>query len=149
MTTAKSIIDKFNLTPHKEGGFYKKTYQSDATINLNNNTIRHINTAIYYLLESDDFSCWHRLKSDEMWHYYCGSDLTIYQINQHGHLTRNLLGNPLKHKNACPQYTVPSNKWFAATVNESNSFSLLGCTVSPGFDDADFEMGERKELLLQ
>ena len=74
----QKIIEKLNLQPHIEGGHYKQTYQSA----VKTHQIRSIHTTIIYLLESHDFSCWHRLKSDEIWHYYCGSALTLHQINE-------------------------------------------------------------------
>ncbi len=149
MNKAKEIIDKFGLKPHVEGGYYKETFKSDVNVQLPNNTIRRINSAIYYLLESGDFSCWHRIKYKEIFHYYCGSSITIYQIEDNGKLTSMILGNPLECENALPQYLIPPGIWFAAVVNEPNSFSLLGCTVSPGFDFKDFEIGKRRDLLNQ
>ncbi len=147
MTSAKELINTLNLQPHPEGGYYKRTYASAHSIMLANSQRRLIGSAIYYLLESRDFSCWHRLNADETWHYYCGSPLCIYEINPAGELVETHLGNPLTHSNMQPQYTVYAGRWFAATVEESNSFSLVGCTVAPGFEFADFEMGEREALL--
>lgn len=145
----QKIIKRLQLMPHVEGGYYSETYKSDVTIEVTNKKKRSVNTAIYYLLSSGDFSCWHRLKSDEIWHYYCGGSLTIYQIDDDSKLSQIILGNPLTHENAYPQHIVPAGTWFAATVNEPNSFVLIGCTVAPGFDFEDFEIGKRNELLNQ
>lgn len=142
----KNIIDKLNLKPHVEGGYYNRTYQSSIEIQVNNKT-RQINTAIYYLLEGDDFSCWHRLKSDEIWHYYCGSNLIVHQIDKNGILSSTVLGNLLEHPHTQPQCIIPAGNWFAAKVESPTSFTLLGCTVSPGFEYDDFEMGKKAELL--
>ncbi|MEM1244614.1 MAG: cupin domain-containing protein [Pseudomonadota bacterium] len=149
MNTVKTLINKLELIPHPEGGYYKQTFISDISVQLDDKRTRKINTAIYYLLESDDFSCWHRLKSNEIWHYYSGSSLTIYEINARGELSHILLGNPMQHEGALPQHIIWPNTWFAARVNQLNTFSLVGCTVSPGFDFADFTIGSKEEMLAQ
>lgn len=147
MNPAKIFIDRLKMKPHIEGGYYLETYKSNTAVKVGNST-RFINTAIYYLLESNDFSCWHRLRSDEIWHYYCGSTLTLYQIDQAtGQLSQTLLGNPLEFDNARSQYLVPAETWFAARANAPDSFTLVGCTVAPGFDFADYDIGKRHELL--
>lgn len=145
--TAKEIIDKLNLIKHTEGGYYRRIYQSSVQIDSYNN--RPIKTAIYYLLESQDFSCWHRIKSDEIWHYYAGSDLVIHQINGHGILSSTYLGNLLVNEAAQPQCIISAGNWFSAEVLSSKSFTLAGCTVSPGFEDNDLEIGERINLIKQ
>lgn len=149
MNDINHIIKKLGLKPHIEGGYYKETYKSSINMSLKSGAVRQINTAIYYLLESKDFSCWHRLKSDEIWHFHCGSNLTIYQIDNNGDLTRHLLGDPLKSEEALPQQLIPANTWFAVKINDLDSFSLVGCTVSPGFEFEDFEIGNRDDLLLK
>ena len=90
-------------------------------------------------MEKNDFSSFHRLKSDETWNFHYGSSLTIYIINEAGILKKVTLGNPLLDENAVFQYTVQANQWFAAEVNDKSSFSLVGCYVSPGFEYRDFE----------
>ncbi|OGT52872.1 MAG: hypothetical protein A3F17_01310 [Gammaproteobacteria bacterium RIFCSPHIGHO2_12_FULL_41_15] len=145
-TNAKIIIDKLDLKPHIEGGYYKRTYQSAIDVNFDSKP-RPINTAIYFLLESHDFSCWHRLKSDEIWHYYCGSNLIVHQINENGILLSTILGNLLEHPNIQPQCVIPASTWFSAEVQSTESFTLVGCTVAPGFEYDDFEMGDRANLL--
>ncbi len=145
-TNAKKIIDILELKPHIEGGYYKRTYQSAIDVNFDSKT-RPINTAIYYLLESHDFSCWHRLKSDEIWHYYCGGNLLVHQINENGILSSTILGNLIEHPNVQPQCVIPAYTWFSAEVQSPESFTLMGCTVAPGFEYDDFEMGDRVKLL--
>jgi predicted cupin superfamily sugar epimerase len=145
---ADKIIKKLNLSKHVEGGHFKRTYQSSFKIHSPNGD-RLINTAIYYLLESHDFSCWHRLKSDEIWHYYAGSDLVIHQINDQGILFSTLLGNLLINTDAQPQRIVPAGNWFAAEVLVGESFTLLGCTVAPGFEYEDFEIADKENLIKQ
>jgi predicted cupin superfamily sugar epimerase len=142
----KKIINNLNLTKHIEGGYFKRTYQSDVQVVLKDGS-RSITTAIYYLLESGDFSCWHRLKSDEIWHYYAGSTVVIHMINEKGVLESHYLGNLLTDFTLKPQCIIPSNTWFAAEVLSAESFVLIGCTVSPGFEFADFEVGQRNDLL--
>jgi len=147
MNPAKILIDRLQMQPLIEGGYYRETYKSNTPIKVGDHS-RLINSAIYYLLESNDFSCWHRLKSDEIWHYYCGSALTLYEIDTTTkQLSQTLLGNPLELTHARPQHLVPAETWFAACVNAPDSFTLLGCTVAPGFDFADYEIGKRHELL--
>lgn len=143
---AKKIIEKLDLKPHVEGGYHKRTYQSATPLKCNNK-IRRINTAIYYLLEGNEFSAWHRLKSDEIWHYYCGDDLLVHQINENGVLSSTLLGNMLESLDAQPQCIILANTWFSAELVSPEAFVLIGCTVSPGFDYDDFEMGERNQLI--
>jgi len=146
--TVKEIIHKLGLESHVEGGYYKRTYQSPLQVNLGGKT-RFINTAIYYLLQSGDFSCWHRIKSDEIWHYYCGSNLILHTIAENGTYTATRLGNMLENSDAVAQLVIPANTWFAADIETQNSFTLVGCTVSPGFDFEDFEIGKLNFLLQQ
>jgi uncharacterized protein len=148
MNEAKKIIKNLGLKPLLEGGYFKVTYRSSHNMLFNNKT-HSINSAIYYLLESHDFSCWHRMSLDELWHYYGGANLTLYQIDPLGVLTVSTLGNISQNPDAQPQLTVPAGNWFAARVSVPDSFTLVGCTVAPGFDWADFEIGERNNLLAK
>jgi predicted cupin superfamily sugar epimerase len=103
-------------------------------------------TSIYFLLTSDSFSAWHKLKSEEVWHYYKGSPLTIYIINNETQQIESIkLGDPLKHEACRRQYAVKAGTWFCATTN--GAYCFAGATVAPGFDFADFNMGDRKSLL--
>ena len=131
-----------------EGGYYKETYRSDKTIILPSETDgeRSISTSIYYLLDGTQFSAFHRLKSDEIWHFYLGSSITLYIINKMENLSEVKLGSNIE-KGELFQIQVRAESWFAATVNDISSYALIGCTVSPGFDYLDFELGDRKKLI--
>jgi len=98
------------------------------------------------LLDGSQFSAFHRLKSDEVWHFYVGSSITLYIIDKIGHLSEVQLGiNSEKDEHF--QVLLKAESWFAATVNDKSSFALVGCSVSPGFDYRDFELGDRKKLI--
>jgi predicted cupin superfamily sugar epimerase len=135
MKRAREWIEELRLEPHPEGGWYRRVYESD----LISDTGRSLMTSIYYLLEADDFSALHRLQSDEQWHFYAGSPITIHEIDPDGAYSTNTLG-----KNA-PQYTVKAGHLFGATVDKG--YALVGCTVVPGFTFSEFEMPSRGELL--
>lgn len=143
--TARYWIEKLKLSAHPEGGWFKETYRSNELIAKQAlpkrfPESRNFSTAIYYLLEEGDFSAFHSIKSDEMWHFYDGMPLEIIEIDSTGILTKHMLG--LEN---LPQITIPANRWFAA--RPTGSFTLVGCTVSPGFDFADFEMANKNELM--
>lgn len=151
MLEAKHIADTLNMLPHPEGGFYKETYRSDGIISENDldNGIsgkRNYATAIYFLLTSDTFSAFHRIKQDEMWHFYKGSPLRLHIISKKGDYSNITIGNDLD-KGEIPQFTVNAGDWFAAEVINKNHYSLTGCTVSPGFDFRDFELPKRDKLI--
>ena len=104
-------------------------------------------TLIYYLLDGrGHFSAFHRLKSDEIWHFYKGSPVTIYVIDNEGNLTYIRLGNDISHGEQC-HVVIRAGLWFGARVDDSTSFALIGCTVTPGFDYKDFELGTRSKLI--
>jgi len=144
---AQNIIDKLRLIPHPEGGFYRETYRSDYTILNNRKENRNVSTAIYYLLEDEDKSHLHRIQSDELWFFHLGQPLEIILI-EGGYLTTIILGNDIE-KDESPQVRIPANTWFAARVKNAKGFSLVSCTVSPGFDFADFSLAKREDLLQQ
>jgi uncharacterized protein len=150
MKDAKYWIDKLIMQAHPEGGFYKETYRAEEVISKSGlpnrfSGDRNFSTAIYFLLRSQDTSAFHRIQSDELWHFHAGSTLSIYQLNESG-LTIKLLGSDLD-KGESLQVVVPANTWFGAKVNEPESYTLAGCTVAPGFDFSDFELASRVELL--
>jgi predicted cupin superfamily sugar epimerase len=143
---AKYWIKKLKLGQHPEGGYFTSTYRSDKIIDLSEyDGRRSACTAIYYLLTGNQFSSFHIMKSDEIWHFYSGSSLKLYIINSKGVLSMVVLG-PNFNEGERFQVVVNSGCWFAATVNEKNSYSLVGCTVSPGFDYKDWKIGNRKRL---
>ena len=110
------------------------------------NGSRRAYTAIYYLLVEDDFSSFHKMKSEELWHFYAGSSLTLHMIEKDGGLNEVMLGSGKDNKETF-QAVVKSDSWVSASVNDSHSYSLVGCTVSPGFDYDDWQLGDREELI--
>ncbi len=142
--TAKELINNLQLLPHPEGGWYRETYRSAETMTAKNATKRNICTAIYFLLEGKAKSHFHRIESDESWFFLSGEPLEILLIED-GQLRIVLLGNNLS-KGEMPQFTVPARTWFAAKIKSGTGFSLVSCTVAPGFDFADFELAEREKL---
>ncbi len=151
MKDAAYWVRELKLLPHPEGGFFRETYRSDDMIKRDHlpagfNGHRNISTSIYYLLEGSQYSKLHRIKSDELWHFYDGSGLIIYSIDTEGCLTENRLGLDTE-KGELPQLMIKAGVWFGAKVNKPDSFCLAGCTVAPGFHFDDFELGNRDELL--
>ncbi len=136
--TVTEIVQLLGLEPHPEGGFYKEVYRSDGFIEQsclpdNFQGKGNFATSIYYLLEKGDFSAFHRIKSDETWHYYLGGSVLIHIIAE----------------NATFQLVIPKGTWFAAEPATDTEFTLSGCTVAPGFDFADFELADKIKLVEQ
>jgi predicted cupin superfamily sugar epimerase len=144
-------IEKLQLIKHVEGGYYKEIYRSSITVNKNNlpegfHGNRNVCTAIYFLLEKKQFSAFHRIASDEIWHFYYGDTLSIYEIETDGKMIEHKLGsNP--EAGEVFQTVIKAGNWFASRVSNGYGYALVGCTVSPGFDFEDFEMAERKSLI--
>ena len=150
MVTAKQLITQYQLQTHPEGGWYKETYKSTEVILSNAlperfTADRAFSTAIYFLLETGNFSAFHRIKSDECWHFYTGDPLMVYVIQQDGTMEIIRLGSDFANGELF-QYVVPANSWFASRPAPKSSFSFVGCTVSPGFDFVDFELADAKQL---
>jgi uncharacterized protein len=140
---AQLLIEKLGLKPHPEGGWYREIYRSPDTIKAESLPERFkedhsISTSIHYLLQNEDFSAFHRIKSDEIWHFYLGSPVKLY-ILKDGLLELIFLGDNVESGHVF-QAMVPNGSWFAAEVSVPESFALLGCTVSPGFEFSDFEI---------
>lgn len=147
----EKIIKELDLKPHPEGGYYKETYRSEGKINSGSlhsdyDGERNYSTCIYFLLTSDTFSAFHKIKQDEIWHFYDGSPILLHTISESGEHKEYTIGLDFK-KGETPQLVVPGNHWFAASVLNKNEYSLVGCTVSPGFDFSDFILPSRKELI--
>ena len=147
---AQYWIDRLSLSPHPEGGHYRVTYQSALTIvqdalpsAFHGN--RFASTAIYFLLAQKDFSAFHRIASDELWHFYAGSALIVYVIDPEGNYSELHLGDVFEAGEVF-QAVVKAGCWFASRLKNPGGFALVGCTVAPGFDFADFEMAKRSEL---
>jgi predicted cupin superfamily sugar epimerase len=144
-------IERLDLRPHPEGGYYRETYRAAETIASpalpsRFDGARAFSTAVYFLITRDAFSAFHRIRSDELWHFYAGSAVTLTTIDADGTLATASLGcDPTCGET--PQVAVPAGTWFAAEVVSPADYALVGCTVAPGFDFADFELGERTSLL--
>jgi len=144
-------IDALELRRHHEGGWFREVYRSAETIphgSLPNRFTgdRQFSTAIYFLLECRDFSALHRIKQDEIWHFYDGAPLTIHMIDTAGEYSSLTLGRKAEADQRLVA-VVAAGTLFGATVDEREGFALVGCTVAPGFDFDDFEMPDRAQLL--
>lgn len=151
MPTAQDWIQHLQLQPHPEGGYFRETYRATESIRREHLPTRFtgsraFSTAIYFLLQGNDFSALHRIKQDEMWHFYEGTTLAISVIDPNGQLSIIRLGRDVQ-AGEVPQAVVPAGCYFGARVVNSDSYALTGCTVAPGFDFADFEMPTRQALL--
>lgn len=149
---AQQWIERLGLSRHPEGGWYRETYRAGTLLPRlalpAYGGDRAASTAIYFLLAGDEFSALHRLKSDEVWHFYAGSPLVVHVIDPAGEYRQILLGSDPEQGQAF-QAVVPGGFWFGSSLLQPGTFALVGCTVAPGFDFADFEMASRKALLRQ
>ncbi|MFN8358101.1 MAG: cupin domain-containing protein [Spirosomataceae bacterium] len=151
MKPATYWVETLHMQSHPEGGYFAETYRCAETFAKEGlpqrySGARSFGTAIYFLLESHHFSSLHRIKSDEIWHFYAGCPLDVYMIAPTGDLTVVRLGsNP--DGGEVFQAVVPAGYWFGAKPCHPNSYSLVGCTVAPGFDFGDFELARRDDLL--
>ncbi|MDO9255299.1 MAG: cupin domain-containing protein [Bacteroidales bacterium] len=143
----KELILKLQLKVHPEGGYYRETYRSAGTVTADSGMVRNTSTAIYYLLENEDKSHFHRIQSDELWFFHQGQPLEICVILG-DQLFIIHLGNEID-KGEVPQAIIPANCWFASSVKNAVGYSLVSCTVSPGFDFSDFELAGRENMIQQ
>ena len=148
---ARDWIDRLGLLPHPEGGFYREVYR--ATEGIPHHALptrfsgdRAFSTAIYFLLTRENFSSLHRIHQDEVWHHYDGDTLTIHVIDGTGHYKAIRLGKDLS---ATPQVVVMAGSLFGASVEPPGEYALVGCTVAPGFEFADFLLPSRENLLRE
>jgi len=144
-------IEKLGLAAHPEGGYYRQTYKSDLTLTRESLPAeftgpRAASTTIYFLLHGEEFSAFHRLRSDEVWHFYVGATLVVHVIDEAGKYSEILLGSDPDGGEVL-QSVVKAGCWFASRVRDGRSFALVGCTVAPGFDFEDFEMARREALV--
>ena len=149
MEKAEGIIKKLNLLPHPEGGYFKEIYRSSESIHKDSlpdryKGDRNFSTSIYFLLVKNQRSLFHRLLSDEIWHFYDGSPIIIHCIDDNGYSSFKLG----KETDAGEEYQhcIKAGTWFAAEIEDKNSYALIGCTVAPGFDFADFTLALRSEM---
>ncbi|TFL10037.1 cupin domain-containing protein [Pusillimonas caeni] len=155
-TPAQRLIRQLGLLPHPEGGYYRETYRSSMGVTTQAGR-RDASTAIYYLLEGKDHSAWHRIASDELWHFYAGSALNIHVLNDEKGLSTHRLGDPLREPGCVFQAAVPAGCWFAAELASHamhraddaarDAFALVGCTVAPGFEFSEFELADTRALI--
>lgn len=169
----EDLIQKFSLLPHPEGGFYRETYRSDQNVMtiLDDDSLEPVRersacTAIYFLISPGNISRLHRIQSDEIWHFYLGSPLSIIEVGNEflpNSFRETILGQDIG-KGQLVQYTVKRGTWFgcypavdasdpqshvSSSIMKNDLYSFVGCTVAPGFDFADFELASRSKLLHQ
>lgn len=154
MTTARQIIERLGLTPLTiEGGYFRETYRAPLTISANAIPAayagdRNASTCIYYLLTPETFSAIHRVKSDEIFHFYAGDAVEMLQLWPNGEAKVITIHNDLAAGHE-PQHVVPAGVWQGCRLIPGGSWALMGCTVAPGFDYVDFELADRDALSAQ
>jgi predicted cupin superfamily sugar epimerase len=146
---ARERIETLGLEPHPEGGFYKRTYCSESVFpgDLEQDPFpagRPHATAILYLMEAGDFAAFHRIRSDESWHFHEGGALQLLVLHEQAPAEIIFMG-----PNHALQVTIPANHWFAAVPAPGTEYCLVSCTVSPGFHFNDHEMACASELIAQ
>lgn len=134
---AEETVRRLRLVPHPEGGFYRQTFRSPLRVRLPDGRERNASTAIHYLLPAGTWSAWHRVQSDEVWHYYDGAPLRLYRLGM----------DPVRLDRRLPQAVVPAGIWQAALPD--GGATLCGCTVAPGFEFEDFELANAETLLAE
>lgn len=150
--SADDLIRELNLSPHPEGGHYRETYRARAVVATPHGP-RAASTAILFLLRAGESSSWHRIRSDELWHHHAGCALLIHELSPSGQVRSTRLGADLP-SGEIPQHRVPAGHWFAAApagpppeVDPAVApWSLVGCTVAPGFDFEDFQLATSEDL---
>lgn len=154
MSGAEELIQKLGLQPHpEEGGFFRETYRADEslsadTIDARYGADRTVSTAIYYMLTPTTFSAMHRLKSDEIFHFYSGGPVRMLQLFPDGSGKEIVIGSDVMAGQQ-PQVLVPRGVWQGSFLEPGSEYALMGCTVAPGFEFADYDHGNREELTAQ
>jgi predicted cupin superfamily sugar epimerase len=150
---SQNLINKLKLVKHSEGGYFAEHYRSVEMIQKEDLSSkfkgsRALSTAIYYLLSGSDFSSFHKLKTDEIWHFYSGSSLILYELDNNCNMETTTLSGDINENS---QFTkvVRAGNWLAAEVKNKDSYSLVGCTLSPGFEFDDFELAHKNVLIEQ
>jgi predicted cupin superfamily sugar epimerase len=148
MNAAERLIQKFNLKPHPEGGYYSQGYRSPEFLKAEflpgrYQGVRNLYSSIYFMVTAQSASRFHKLKTDEIWHFYTGDALVLHLINEQGKYQFFELSNTMEKERF--QMLVKKNTWMAASTK--GDFSLVGCTLSPGFEYVDFELGVRAKML--
>lgn len=134
--SATDVIARLELRPHPEGGHYRETFRDTRT----DASGRALSTAIYFLLARGERSHWHRIDAVEVWHFYAGDPLTL-RIAHDGGVQHTIRLGPDAAADQRPQAIVPAQAWQAAETN--GDWTLVGCTVAPGFDFATFELAPK------
>ncbi|MGV2291591.1 cupin domain-containing protein [Trinickia sp. YCB016] len=159
----QQLIERFELIPHPEGGHYRETHRDPARVArilstddaqriVTSEASRSASTCIYYMLCDGAYSAWHRIRSDEVWHFYAGDPLDVHVLDAAGQLVTHRLGNALLRDDAVFQAVVPAGCWFAAECPalgdeaKATGFALVGCTVAPGFEFSEFELADAEAL---
>ncbi|MBU1099669.1 MAG: cupin domain-containing protein [Bacteroidetes bacterium] len=147
---SKDIIEKLELVSHPEGGYYKEVYRSEESISHSAlpprfKGERKFSTSIYFMLEEEQISHLHRLKSDEIWYYHSGSSFIIHKFDQIRGYTKRILGCKIDEGEDF-QIVIPHGAWFASELLDKSTYGLVSCVVSPGFDFNDFELAEAGKL---
>lgn len=151
MRSAAYWIETLHLLPHPEGGYYREVYRSPeliprAGLPHRYTGARNLSTSIYFLLDHQNPSRLHRLKTDEVWHFYYGSPITLHLLEPAGGYRPIRLG-PDAEPGGQFQAVVSAGCWFGAAIEAQDAYALAGCTLGPGFDFADFELGRQDALL--
>lgn len=157
--TADDLIRILHLQPHPEGGHFRETYRAPldvAGISVADGVsypIRSASTSIYFLLKRGEISGLHRIRSDEVWHFYAGAPITVTAIHADATIATWRLGQNM-FSGERPQCVVPAGAWFGAALapdsaSGSPDFALAGCTVAPGFAFEDFELADRQDLIRE
>jgi len=152
--TPAQLVRQLRLVPHPEGGHYRETHRCAQTVvREDSGFTRSASTAIYYLLSDGAYSAWHRIQSDEVWHFYAGSALDIHTLDAEGRLATFRLGSPFGMERAEDdtaaadfQVIVAAGLWLAAELVQPQSYALVGCTVAPGFEFSEFELADTAKL---
>jgi predicted cupin superfamily sugar epimerase len=134
---AEETVRRLGLLPHPEGGFYRETFRSPLRVQLPDGRERSASTAIHYLLPPGAWSAWHRVRADEVWHYYDGAPVELFRLGM----------EPARLDRRLPQVVVPAGVWQAALPE--GGATLCGCTVAPGFEFEDFELASLETLLAE
>lgn len=144
---AALLVERLELSPHPEGGFYKETYRAPQRVHSSSQGgERCAFTSIYFLLADNNYSAWHRVKSDESWFFHTGGDLAVYSLVPSEAGVPSLKVQTLGLSSGRFELTVPGGTWFAAKPVEPNSYVLVSCVVAPGFEFEDFELADREML---
>jgi len=144
MRDSAELIIQLGLQPHPEGGHFRETYRAEHQV-MTTRGSRAASTAILFLLQAGERSHWHRIHSDEIWHAHGGGPVTVHELSASGIARSTHLGMDLAQGEQ-PQHVVPAGSWFAAEPCPGAPWSLVSCTVAPGFDFADFELAQADQL---